>query len=135
MATARLAGNADELGPRLQIAGIVLGPAHRVIDVGNRRRIGRLVAGAEIERDRDDAVRCHIFVAQMLGRTIAHAPGAAVGFDQSRERPLPARREDARQQRFVAVAQIFDIGGVVSGGLGFENGSGHGGLSYLSLVF
>ena len=89
MAAARLAGKADEVGPRLQLAGMRLGPAHRVIDVLHRGRIRVLVAGAEIERDRDDAVGRHVFVAQRFGQAVALAPGAAVALDQSRKRPLP----------------------------------------------
>ena len=88
MPAARLAGKADEVGPRLQVAGVELGPAHGVIDVLHRGRIFRLGAGAEIERNRDDAVRGHEFVAQMLGLAVGHgtrrrrgtrpAPGTAL---------------------------------------------------------
>ena len=127
MAAARLARQADEVGPGLERARVELGPAHRVVDVLHRGRIGILVAGAEIERDRHDAVRGHVFVAQLLGGAVAHAPGAAVAFDHGRERPRAARLVDARQQRLVAVAQVFDIVDVELGGLGFEDcSSGHG---------
>ena len=126
MAAARLAGKADEVGPRLQLAGMRLGPAHRVIDVLHRSRIGVLVAGAEIERDRDDAVGRHVFVAQRFGQAVALAPGAAVAFDQSRKRPLPARLIHPRQQRLVAVAEIFDILDVEIGGFRFQGRGRHG---------
>ena len=43
--------------------GVQLGPAHGVVDVLDRRRIGILVARPEIERDRHDAVRRHEFMA------------------------------------------------------------------------
>ena len=110
MAAARLARTGRSSSGRvLRLLRVRLGPAHRVVDVLHRGRIRRLVAGAEIERDRHDAVPRHRLVAQLLGHPVAHAPGAAVALDQRRERPLAFRPVDARQQRLVAVAEVFDV--------------------------
>ena len=70
---------------------------------------GSCVAGAEIERDRHDALLRHGLVAQPLGQAVALAPGAAVALDQRRERPLAFRLEHAREQRLVAVAEVLDV--------------------------
>ena len=87
----------------------------------------RHVAGAEIERDRHDAVGGHRLMAQALGGAVAQTPGAAMALHQRRERPLPARLEHAREQRFLGVAEVLDVVHVeFMGGLGFEGGSGHG---------
>ena len=132
MAAARLARQADEVGPGLERARVGLGPAHRIVDVLHRGGIGSLVAGAEIERDRHDAVRGHEFVAQPLGGAVAHAPGAAMALDHGRKRPGAARLEDARQQRLVAVAQVLDIVDIELGGLGLEDCGVHGAFPSLS---
>src|SRR5580704_14161076 len=63
----------------------------------------------------------------MLGLAVGQAPGAAVDLDQRRERPLAPRLEHSRQQRLVAVAQIFDVIGIVCGGL-VQNGCRHRGF-------
>jgi hypothetical protein len=133
MAAARLARQADEVGPGLEGAGVGLGPAYRVVDVLHRGRIRVLVAGAEVERDRHDAVRGHVLVTQLLGMAIAHAPGAAMAFDHGRERARAFRLVDGRQQRLVAVAQVFDVFDVEGGRRGFEDcSSGHG--TFLRIV-
>ena len=49
-----------------------------------------------------------------------------MAFDQRRKRPLASRPEDARQQRLVAVAEIFDILDVELMRLGLEQRGGHG---------
>ncbi len=61
-----------------------------------------------------------------LGGAVAHTPGTAVAFDQRRKRPLPARLEYAREQRLVAVADVFDVLHVELMGSGFEHCSRHG---------
>src|SRR5262245_51542899 len=90
---------AYRVGAGLQCTRIELRPAHRVVDVLHGGRIRVLVARAEIERNRDDAVLGHGFMAQALGGAVAQTPGAAVAFDQRRKWPLPARPEYAREQR------------------------------------
>ena len=109
MPAARLARKADEVGPGLEHARIELCPAHGVVDVLHRGRIRRLVAGAEIERDRHDAVRRHGLVAELFGEPVLRAPAAAVALDQRRKRPLPARLVHARQQRLVAMAEVLHV--------------------------
>src|SRR6516165_4560618 len=109
MSTARLAGEAHQFGAGLQCTRIELRPAHRLVDVLHGGRIRVLVARAEIERNRDDAVLGHGFMAQPLGGAVAQTPGTAVAFDQRRKRPLPARPEYAREQRLVAVTEVFDV--------------------------
>ncbi len=106
---ARLAGQSDQVRTGLERASVELRPAHRMVDVRDRGRIGVVVARAEVERDRHDAVRGHGLVAQPLVGAVAHAPGAAVHLDQRRKRPLAARTEHARQQRLVAVAKVLDV--------------------------
>src|SRR5499425_3826265 len=83
-------------GAGLQRTRIELRPAHRVVDVLHGGRIRVLVARAEIERNRDNAVLGHGFMAQALGGAVAQTPGTAVAFDQRRKRPFPARPEYAR---------------------------------------
>src|SRR6516165_8853309 len=100
---------AHQFGPGLQRTRIELRPAHRVVDVLHGGRIRVLVARAEIEPNRDDAVLGHGFMAQALGGAVAQTTGAAVAFDQCRKRPLPAGPEYAREQRLVAVTELFDI--------------------------
>src|SRR5262249_31854940 len=104
---------------------IELGPAHRVVDVLHGGWIRVLVARTEIERNRDDAVLGHGFMAQALGGAVAQTPGATVAFDQRRKRPLPTRPEYAREQRVVAVTEVFDILHVEWIGSGFEHRSRH----------
>src|SRR5262249_40389243 len=43
------------------------------------------------------------------GGAVAQTPGTAVAFDQRGKRPLPARPEYAREQRLVAVTEVFDV--------------------------
>src|SRR5262249_38095472 len=88
-------------------------------------RIRVLVARAESERNRDDAVLGHGFMAHALGGAVAQTPGAAVAFDQRRKRPLPARSEYAREQRLVAMTEVFDVLHVELMGSGFEDCSRH----------
>src|SRR5215510_9275468 len=126
MSAARLAGEAHQFGAGLQRTRIELGPAHRVVDVLYGGWIRVLVARAEIERNRDDAVLGHGFMAQALGGAVAQTPGTAVAFDQRRKRPLPARPEYAREQRLVAVAEILDVLHVEFMGLDVEGCSRHG---------
>ena len=64
-------------------------------------------------------------MAQALGAAVAQTPCAAVAFDQRRKRPLPARPEYAREQRLVAVTEVFDILHVELMGSGFEHCSRH----------
>jgi hypothetical protein len=109
MPAARLAREPHEVSLRLERAGIELRPAHRIVDVLHRGRIGSLVARTEIERDRHDAVRRHGLVAQPLRGPVAQAPGAAVALDQRREWPLAARPEHAGEQRLVAMAEVLDV--------------------------
>src|SRR6516164_5695594 len=116
-------------GPPVQrgssVHTIELRPAHRVVDVLHGGRIRVLVARAEIERNRDDAVLGHGFMAQALGGAVAQTPGTAVAFDQRRKRSLPARPEYAREQRLVAVTEVFDVLHVEWIGSGFEHCSRH----------
>ena len=109
MTAARLAGDADEIGPGLELLGVQLGPADRVVDVGQRLRIGALLRDAPVERDDDDAVTGQNLVADLVGVAVGEAPGAAMQIDQRRKRPLAARLVDLRQQRLVAVAEILDV--------------------------
>ena len=125
MPAARLARQADQVGPGLEHARIELGPAHGVVDVLHRGRIRHLLAGAEIERDRHDAVRRHGLVAKLLGEPVLRAPAAAVALDQRRKRPLPARLVHARQQRLVAMAEVLHILHVEFLRLGIYHCHGH----------
>src|SRR5215470_8757497 len=125
MSAARLAGEAHQFGAGLQRTRIELGPAHRVVDVLHGGWIRVLVARAEIERNRDDTVLGHGFMAQALGGAVAQTPGTAVAFDQRRKRPLPARPEYAREQRLVAVTEVFDVLYVELMGSAFEHCSRH----------
>src|SRR6201993_3071752 len=73
MSAARLTGEAHQFGAGLQRTRIELRPAHRVVDVLHGGRIRVLVARAEIERNRDDAVLGHGFMAEALGvRSLRH---------------------------------------------------------------
>ena len=81
---------------RLEFPGVQLGEAHGEIDVLQRRRIRIGVARAKVERDRNDAMGRHEFVAQVLGLAIGKTPGAAMNLDERRKRALPARLEHAR---------------------------------------
>ena len=127
MAAARLAGDADEVGAGLQLLGVRLDPADRVVDVGERLRIGALGAAAPVERHHDDAMAGQHLVAHLVGQAVGQAPGAAVQVDQRRERPVAARLEHARQQRLVAVAEIFDVLHVEFVGPGIDGFGIHGG--------
>src|SRR5262249_36939775 len=98
MSAARLTGQAHQFVPGLQRSRIEYRPEFREVDVLHGGRILFLVARAEIERNRDDAVLGHGFMAQALGGAVAQTPGAAMAFDQCRKRPLPARPEYAREQ-------------------------------------
>jgi len=118
--------NADKVRPGVERACIQLCPADRVVDVLQRGRIRRLVAGTEIERDRHDAVRRHRLVAKLFGQAILQAPGAAVALHQRREGPLAFGLEHACKQRLVAVAEIFDVVHVELGRSGIEGCIGHG---------
>src|SRR5262249_52842842 len=60
-------------------------------------------------------------MAQTLSGAVAQTPGTAVAFDQSGKRPLPARPEYAREQRLVAVTEVFDVLHVEWIGSGFEH--------------
>src|SRR6185437_6920224 len=71
-------------------------------------------------------VRGHVLVAQLFGKAVAHAPGAAVALDQRRKRPRAARAIDAREQRLVDVAQVFDVVDREVGALRLERRSVHG---------
>src|SRR5262249_11270599 len=97
MSAARLTGQAHQFGPGLQRTRIELRPAHRVVDILHGGRIRVLVARAEIERK------------------IRPAPETA----------LPARPEYAREQRLVAVTEVFDVLHVELMGSGFEHCSRH----------
>src|SRR5499433_1484708 len=125
MSAARRAGEAHQCGASLQCTRIELRPAHRVVDVLHGGRIRVLVARAEIERNRDDAVLGHGFMAHALGGAVAQTPSAAVAFDQRRKRPLPARSEYAREQRLVAMTEVFDVLHVELMGSGVEDCSRH----------
>src|SRR5262245_32167173 len=126
MSAARLTGEAHQFGASLQRTRIELHPAHRVVDVLHGGGIRVLVARAEIERNRDDAVPGHGFMAQALGGAVAQTPGTTVAFDQRRERPLPSWPENTGEQRLVAVAEVLDVLHVEFMGLDVEGCSRHG---------
>src|SRR5262245_40134765 len=127
MPSARLARETDEIGCGLERARIELRPAHRVVDVLHRGRIGRLVARAEIERDRHNAVRGHELVAQLLCMSVLEAPGAAVTLNQSRKWPISVRLMHPGQQWLVAVPEVLNVFDIEVCFLGFKDRSGHAG--------
>jgi hypothetical protein len=127
MAAARLARDADEVRARLELLGMQLDPADRVVDIRQRQRIGALLGGAPVERDDDHAVAGQHLVADLVGVAVGHAPGAAMQIDQRRKRPLAARLVHLRQQRPVAVAEILDVLHVELVGPGVNGFRIHGG--------
>src|SRR6266481_4984536 len=106
MSAARLTGNADLVGPDLEVARMRLDPADRVIDVDERGRVS--IGGvAEIQRGDDEAVLRQRFIEALSARQIAAGPGAAVKVDDGRKRAVALRLIEPRDQRLVAMTQIF----------------------------
>src|SRR5207302_7536296 len=98
MSAARLTGNADLVGPDLEVARMRLDPADRVIDVDQRGRvaIGRV---AEIQRGDEKAVLRQCLVETLCPGQIATGPGATVKIHDCRERALALGLIKARGQR------------------------------------
>jgi hypothetical protein len=127
-----------------RVAG--LGEIRRVprVSVGVDIFHGDLAAGLPVIRDealglvpREAGIRVLVVVQYVAAAlepdrrrsfdllTTLETPGTAVAFDQRRKRPLPARPEYAREQRLVAVTEVFDILHVELMGSGFEHCSRH----------
>jgi hypothetical protein len=109
VAAARRAHAADHVGPCAKPARLGFEPAHAVIYVGHRARIGRIRRIAEIERGDDDAAPRDRHVDRVVIGAVAFAPCAAMRLDHRRKRSRTARLEDAGEERLVAMPQVFDL--------------------------
>src|SRR5215813_248700 len=108
MSAARLACNADLVGPDLEVARMRLDPADCIIDVDQRGRVS-ISRVAEIQRGDNEAVLRQCLIEALGARQIATGPRAAVEVDDRRERAVALGLIDTRDQGLVAVAQILDI--------------------------
>src|SRR5262249_41500073 len=92
-----------------------LTPANPIVDVGQRSRIRCLRRHTKIQCRHDHTMLSQRFVGRVAVQTISPDPRPTVQFDHNRERSAAARLEETRQQRFVAVPEIFhvfDINGI-----------------------
>ena len=86
-----------------------LTPANPIVDVGQRGRIRCHRRHAKIQCRHDHTMLRQRFVARVAVQTIPPDPRPAMQFDHDRERSAAARLEETRQQRFVAVPEIFHV--------------------------
>ena len=109
MPAARRAVGADPVGAAAELARMRLQPADAVIDVLQRRRIGRLGRIAEIDRQHHDAGGREIERGVLAVGAVLVVPGAAVDLEHRRERAGSRRLIEPRQPRLAAAALVDDV--------------------------
>ena len=109
MRAARGSQDTDQIGATAEFGGPRLEPADRVVDIGQRGRVGRPGGHAEIERRHDHAASRQRLVDHRVVQAVASAPGTAVQLDHEREGTRGTRPEETGQQRLRPMADIFDV--------------------------
>ena len=109
MAAARRAVETDALGAAAELPGMGLQPADAVVDVLERRRIGRFRRVAELEREHDDAAAHQIHGGLLTVGAVLVVPGAAVHLDHRRERTGACRLIEPRHALLAAISLVDDV--------------------------
>src|SRR5262245_21027889 len=87
-------------------------PAGRVVDIGQRSRVGRNARDAEIERCNKQAMSCELRVDGPIFQPVILEPAAAVNVNQHRVRTWSLRLVDAGEPPSVPIVSILDVPGL-----------------------
>src|SRR6186713_3259418 len=98
MAAAGPAGAADAVRAGVELAGMGLDPADRVIDVLLGGRVRRVHGGAELDRHDDEAALRQVDVRLLVLQPLLALPGATVYRDHGREGAGARGLVDARRE-------------------------------------
>ena len=105
------AGNAQRAhsGRAAELRGVHLEPANGEVHVAHRRGIASLGWLAEIDRDRQDALRGQRLIHLRVVQSVAVVPGTAVHVDDGRKRSCANRPVHACQPRLASQLLVFDV--------------------------
>jgi hypothetical protein len=109
VATARISQQADKLRARPEARRVRLHPAHRVVGVRERCRIGRHGRHPKIDCDDADPRLRQAVVDLVVHRPIGSRPASAVNGDESRHASAAPRPKDASRQSGVTVPEVLDV--------------------------
>src|SRR5262245_21821793 len=109
VAAARVAHGANHVGAPAELGCARLDPANAVVDVLERRGIGRRRRLPPVERGHDHAALGQRLVDHLVAVTVRATPGAAVELDHDREGPRALRPVDGRKIRRVSVTEVLDV--------------------------